>query len=288
MAQGFPVPDRQIPAARVLDRLAESPPQTLLLEGGSAGERAALALYWAARLNCQEPSAPCGLCQTCVQIQERVLRDLHFLESAEDQFKIESLRAIRPDWGQPPRGAGVRVTVFAEAQDLRPESANFLLKTLEEPRPGNVFVLLAPLRERLLETLVSRSWVITLAWPEIGQDDHQADGQTDDQAAGWVAALVEFWRTGRGWFERTSTRGAVDRALALAVLGELSRELARAMAGRPVPGPSQTLAQLFDAPGLARLDRVLAQALEALTIDATAHAAPALVLDWTATRMKRP
>ena len=279
MAPGFPIPERQLAPARVLDRLAENPPQTLLLEGGTPQERETLALYWAARVNCREPEPPCGACQDCVQIRERVFRDLLFLTSGEEHFKMEHLRSIRPVWGQPPRGSGRRTTVFAEAQNLRPEAANFLLKTLEEPRPGNLFVLTAPLRERLLETLVSRSWVVTLAWPET------REGQ--EEAAQWAAALVEFWQTGRGWFERTAGRGAVDRSLALAVVNELSRELARAMSGRPDSGPSQSLARLFGPAGLSRLDQVLSQAHEALTIDATAHAAPALVLDWTATRMKR-
>lgn len=277
--RAFDLTGRQRPAAGVLDRLAAHPPQTLLLEGGTPAERADLALYWAALLNCPGPSAPCASCPSCLQIRERAFRDLLFLDSSEDAFKIESLRAVRPVWSQPPRGSGHRVTVFAEAQDLRPEAANFLLKTLEEPRPGNVFVLLAPQRERLLETLVSRSWVVTLGWP---------DARTQDPGAAlWVLALVEFWGSGRGWFERTAARGAVDRALALAVVNELSRELVRALSGRADSEASQALVRLFGETGLARLDRVLAQALEALTIDATAHAAPALVLDWTATRMRR-
>ncbi len=266
------IPDRQEHVRRRLNALAAQPPQSLVLEGGSAAEREALALAWARRLNC--PQGGCEACETCRQIDERVFRDLHFFHGgpgAGESISIEMVRELRPVWGQPPHGAGCRVTVFHEAQYLGLEAGNALLKTLEEPRPGNVFVLTAPQRERLLPTLVSRSFVLTLAWP-------LADA-AEPEAGEWREALLGFWESGRGWFGRTMGKGALDRGMAQRVLVEVMRVLALALSGSEAP-EAVRLARLFDAPSLRRLDLALAQGQEALT----AQVNPVLVLDWIATR----
>lgn len=268
-----------------LRTLSVRPPQSLVMEGASVAGRMAAALAWAKALNCADrDSGGCGACMTCRQIDERAYRDLivvdrQFFDDDPKTANIDQIRALLPVWGQPPHGAGRRVTIFAEAQDLHPSAANLLLKTLEEPRPGNVFVLLAPQRERLLQTLVSRSFVLTLPWPE------SAPPEAD--AAEWIAALLRFWDSGQGWFERTGTKGAADRGLALRILSGLSRELALALALPPGDAPAQRqesstarrLARLGPA-GLRRLDLVLATAQEALT---QPTAPVALVLDWLAT-----
>lgn len=298
-----PAPPPIVVDGQVLARmhtLSVRPPQSLVMEGASAAGRMAAALAWAKALNCADrDSGGCGACMTCRQIDERAYRDLivvdrQFFEDDPKTANIDQIRALLPVWGQPPHGSGRRVTIFAEAQDLHPSAANLLLKTLEEPRPGNVFVLLAPQRERLLQTLVSRSFVLTLPWPE------SAPPEAD--AAEWIAALLRFWDSGQGWFERTGTKGAADRGLALRILSGLSRELAFALALPPGdsqpadsrPGASQSgsgpaqrqesstarrLARLGPA-GLRRLDLVLATAQEALT---QPTAPVALVLDWLAT-----
>ncbi|MBI5519948.1 MAG: DNA polymerase III subunit delta' [Desulfovibrio sp.] len=266
-----------------LRALCARPPQTLCMEGGTAPDREAAAMAWAKLLNCVDPAEKgCGQCSACRQIDERAFRDLivvdkAYFEEAKQQESLsgtDAMRRLLPVWGQPPHGAGSRVTIFIEAQDLHPAVANLLLKTLEEPRPGNVFVLLTPQRERLLQTLVSRSFVLTLPWP---RPDAPEPG-----AAEWIDALLTFWDTGQGWFERTGSKGAADRGLALRILSGLSQGLACALAQRgdgqesPV---ARRLARLGPA-GLRRLDLVLAQAQEALTMP-TAPAA--LVLDWLAT-----
>ncbi|MGE4503861.1 MAG: DNA polymerase III subunit delta', partial [Desulfovibrionaceae bacterium] len=157
--------------------------------------------------------------------------------------------------------------------------SNALLKSLEEPRPGNVFVLLTPQRERLLPTLVSRSWVFTLAWP--------GEGPPPEGAQDLARHLVEYWRTGRGWFDQTQAKIAAP--FALDFVNYLMARQRDAMTGRhtgqggdPV---ADDLARLFDAAGLRRLDLALARAQEALSLSPSA-VNPALVLDWVAASVK--
>ena len=274
-ADAFGVPERQSHVLSGLDALARAMPQALILEGGSAGERAAVAMWLAARLNCPADAAPCGVCPTCRQILDKVFLDLQYFDGAAETIKVEAMREVRRLVGEPPRGQGRRVIILAEAQGLTDEAGNALLKAMEEPRPGNVFVLLAPQRERLFATLVSRSFVMTLAWPDPGLPS-PAGGEDDPWPL--LDALHQFWRTGRGWFSAVKTRpsrGAAERAVT-----ELSRELAGFLAGRDDVPLAALLGPCRDPDVPRRLDLLLAESQEALILTVN----PALVLDRLATR----
>jgi DNA polymerase-3 subunit delta' len=265
-------------ARQILSRLrtlSAHAPQSLVIEGGTEADRTTAALAWAATLNCtgQPEARPCCQCAPCVQIAQGVFLDLKVF-GGENKISTDEVREALPEWGQPPRGPGRRVSIFLGAHEFHPAVANLLLKTLEEPRPGNVFVLLAPQRERLLQTLVSRSFVLTLPWPE--------PKAAEPDVAEWLAALLHFWDTGQGWFERTGTKGSADRAMALRLLSACQRELTLAVAGNTQHSPAaRRLARLGPA-GLRRFDLVLGQAQEALNQPTVM---PALVLDWIATAM---
>jgi len=262
-------------AVKRLDAIAHDPPQSIVIEGGDAESRVALSLYWAMRLNCASGKQVCGQCPACKQIGDLAYNDLLFFDGREGLIKVDMVRDQRGTWGQPPNGDGYRVSVFAEAQMFMTEAANALLKSLEEPRPGNVFVLSAPQRERLLDTLVSRSWVVTLAWPDVRSNSPEINE--------WTTALVNFWSSGRGWFERTSAKGAVDKHLALQVVLGMQRELREALSGACSTPLSTTLANTHDLKSLRRIGLVLDQAQDALNTQVPVN--PAMVLDWVATRM---
>lgn len=266
-----------------LHRLAANPPQVLLMEGGTVEERAAMSFYWAALLNCtlneSEGPRPCLACSACAQMIACRHRDMFFLDGREESIKIDDVRAVRGVLGEPPRDNGQRMVILCEAQSLGVEAANALLKSLEEPRPGTSFVLLAPQRERLLPTLVSRSWVLTLAWPE----SHGADASSDPlevQAAEWGDALAEFARTGTGWFQRTASKSSLDNGVAQRVVVYCQRELVSAITGNV----HSELARLFagvDSLVHRRVDEVLAECQESLVYNVN----PAIVMDWLATRV---
>ena len=271
----FSVPERQARILSELEALAAAPPQALILEGGTAGERAAVAMWLAARLNCREPGTPCGVCPTCRQILDKVFLDLHYYDGGQESLKVDTMREVRRLVGEPPRGTGTRVIILAEAQALTDEASNALLKAMEEPRPGNMFLLLAPQRERLFATLVSRSWVLTLAWPDTA--DPSPGGDADDP---WplLDALHQFWRTGRGWFGAGRTK--LSRLAAERVLTELSRELAAALAGRDDTPLAAQLCSCRDPDVIRRLDLLLAESQEALILAVN----PSLTLDRLATQ----
>ena len=264
-----------------LQRLAETPPQVLLLEGGSAEGRLAAAHYWMALLNCERPalSAPCLGCAVCRAMVSHLHRDCFFLDGTVGSIKIDDVRVLRSVLGEPPRETRYRAVLFREAQALGEAAANALLKSFEDPRPGTSFILLAPQRERLLPTLVSRSMVLTLPWPR------SEDAATQEALASWEAALCTFLQSGREFFERSGSKGAVDADLAHALISLCRHSMLGCIKARqegvaPREGLESILARLPDA-RLRMLDEGLAECQDSLLYGVN----PTLVVEWLATRM---
>ncbi|MDR2488624.1 MAG: DNA polymerase III subunit delta' [Desulfovibrio sp.] len=271
-----------------LERLRPAPPQVLLLEGGTTDDRLAAAHYWSLLLNC--PAAisppegagvgvPCLDCSECLRMLMHMHRDCFFFDGRAGSIKIDDVRAMRAVLGEPAREARCRTVIFCEAQSLVEAAANALLKSLEEPRPGTSFVILAPQREALLPTLVSRSLVLTLPWP------HAADPGSQAHLAPWEDALCSFLRGGCGFFERSGSRGAVNPALAHDLINVCRRALVRRLFSMqsgiaPAEGLDVLLARL-PLQRLRILDEALAECQDSLMYKVDA----ALVLEWLATRL---
>ena len=269
-----------------LDRLSIAPPQVLLLEGGTADERLAAAHYWALLLNCPSPGdaetdkrEPCLECAECTRMITHLHRDCFFFDGLAASIKTEEVRALRPVLGDPPREAKYRIVIFREAQALVEAAANALLKSFEEPRPGTSFLLLTPQRERLLPTLVSRSLTLTLPWP---LDDSLEE---DARLVAWEATLCTFLQTGKGFFEHSGGKGAVDAALVHGIAGLCRRALLQRLRAKksgvtPSEGLESALAQASSRQ-LRILDEALAECQDSLLYNAN----PTLILEWLVTRM---
>ncbi len=72
-----------------LNAIAHDPPQSIVIEGGDADSRVALALYWAMRLNCASGDIPCGQCPACKQIADFAFNDLLFFDGREGLIKVQ-------------------------------------------------------------------------------------------------------------------------------------------------------------------------------------------------------
>lgn len=272
----------------ILSRLSGQPPQVLLLEGGSAAARDALARYWAALLLCPHAALgePCLHCSTCLRLG--ILAYTDFLaydgriSNREDEenpgpvraCSIKNIRELKSRLGDTPHEGLRRIVQLSGLDRSRDEAANALLKVLEEPSPHTCFVLLVAQREQLLPTLVSRSWTLTLPWPDI----HHIDADL----LPWLDALAGFMEHGRGWLEGTAAKGAVDTALAERVLVGCGKALGAALGKQPDSLLSRQLAA-FSPAAQAELAIVLAHAQEELACAVT----PARILDSLAVQLHR-
>ena len=224
-------------------------------------------------------AAPCLECPECIRMLTHLHRDCFFFDGLAGSIKIDEVRAMRAVLGEPAREARCRIVILREAQSLVEAAANALLKSLEEPRPGTSFILLAPQRERLLPTLVSRSFVLTLPWP------WEEDAERRDLLAPWEAALCSFMKSGRDLFERSAGKGSVDAALVHELAGLCRRALARRISalqsGAPPGEGLESLLARLPAQRLRMLDEALAECQDSLIYNVN----PTLVLEWLATRM---
>lgn len=222
----------------VLHRLSANPPQVLLLEGGTEPQRLAAARYWAACVNCPQPGSeggPCLICPTCMQIDAGEHLDVLAydgrISNADDEahpgpiraLNMDNIRELKQKLRDAPHGQGRRVVLLMGVEQNRSNAANALLKALEEPSPSSCFVLLAAQREQLLPTLVSRSLCLTLPWPD--------SLSRDPALQPWEEALALFITSGRGLFERTGARNALDARLAGQILLSCQKSMSRVMSG---------------------------------------------------------
>ncbi|MBU1349337.1 DNA polymerase III subunit delta' [Patescibacteria group bacterium] len=120
----------------------------------------ALALFQAVNCEKQDGDEPCGECGSCRRALAGQHEDLMVLAppkgQASAQIKVEEVREVIRTLSFAPYGGGTRLVLIREAEHLNLTSANVLLKTLEEPPPGNLIVLTVQDAKGILPTLVSR------------------------------------------------------------------------------------------------------------------------------------
>lgn len=124
---------------------------------GSGKLDAAWALAQA--LLCAEEAIPgaCAACDDCVRVARRTHPDVHYYapESATG-YLIAQTRDLLEDVALSPIRAKRKVYIIDRAEQLRANTANALLKTLEEPPESVTFILLGTSSDIMLPTIVSR------------------------------------------------------------------------------------------------------------------------------------
>jgi DNA polymerase-3 subunit delta' len=124
-----------------------------------------VALAAAQALNCLEPVRDadglpfdaCGKCRACDRIARGVHVDVIMLEPDERaSIKVDVVRDMLGRTGYRPFEGKRRVVLIREADTLGEEAQNALLKNLEEPPPGTVFILTTAVPGVLLSTVRSR------------------------------------------------------------------------------------------------------------------------------------
>lgn len=93
-------------------------------------------------LNCEQgvSSTPCGVCSTCVEIDEGRFIDLIEVDGAS-RTKVEDTRELLENIQYAPTRGRFKVYLIDEVHMLSSHSFNALLKTLEEPPPHVKFLL---------------------------------------------------------------------------------------------------------------------------------------------------
>jgi DNA polymerase-3 subunit delta' len=144
----------------------DSLPPSLIFAGPSGIGKRLVALSTAQALNCTSRLAPsgataeidaCGVCAACRRIARAMHPDVLLVEPGEKgSIKIEQVRDIVDCAAYRPFEGRRRVMIVDDADALVVPAQNALLKTLEEPPPSSVFILVTSRPDVLLPTVRSR------------------------------------------------------------------------------------------------------------------------------------
>ena len=172
----------------------------LLLQGPSGVGKWQFAQRAAAALLCEgsigADQRPCGECRSCVLVRAGNHPDRLLLTPKEDRsvIDVEQVRARIAELSLTPHYADRRVILVNPADGLNRSAANTLLKTLEEPPGGVVFLLLSARAAMLPATVRSRCLGIRFQAPATDAAKHWLHEQGIDDADSVMQAL--HWNGG--------------------------------------------------------------------------------------------
>lgn len=141
--------------------------QAYLITGAPNIGKNTLAHTFAMALNCEEPdvlSRPCYTCRNCKKIISGNHSDILYSDTLSDTgiMKIETVRTITSRIAMKPYEGRYRIAIVHDFDHAQPRTQDAMLKTLEEPPPHAIIILLATSLEHILSTITSRSQVIQL------------------------------------------------------------------------------------------------------------------------------
>jgi DNA polymerase-3 subunit delta' len=209
-----------------LQALRARMPHAILFHGAAGTGKAGFIEHFAQSLLCENAGPgghACGACVSCGWFAQHNHPDYRRVrpESFEDEvsgegeegedkkaaksktpskeIKIEQIRQLADFMNISTHRQGLRVVVLYPAEALNMPASNALLKTLEEPPPGTVFLLSSNSLDRLLPTILSRCRKFALPMP--GHDEAlawlkaqgvaDADSWLREQGGAPLAALAQ-------------------------------------------------------------------------------------------------
>jgi DNA polymerase-3 subunit delta' len=167
----------------------------LLLQGAEGLGKQSFAAWLACAVLCDKSAGSalecCGECAGCALFAAGSHPDLLWVVPEEDkqQISIDQVRAATERLTKTSYRQGYKVAIVNPAHLMTPSAANSVLKTLEEPSPRSLLILVTSQPSTLLPTVRSRCQKVTIPRP------------SRDQAIAWLreksgravdSALLEF------------------------------------------------------------------------------------------------
>ncbi len=195
-----PILPWQAPSWQSMQHLRKNMPHALLFYGNAGIGKQIFAQQLAKALLCEKPQGDgfaCNNCPSCTWFAEdnhpdfRCVRpEILEAEPADDaskEIKIDQIRALADFMNISTHRSGLRVVLLYPAENLNLASSNALLKTLEEPPPKTVFLLVTHSLDKLLPTILSRCRKFALGMPGKTEALAWLKAQKVQDAENWLA-----------------------------------------------------------------------------------------------------
>lgn len=142
-----------------------------MVQGAEGLGKGSFAAWLATAVLCEKSAGHeltvCGVCTSCALVKAGSHPDLYWVAPEEDkqQLSVDQVRAACEKLSRTSFRQGYKVAIIEPAHQMTPGAANSVLKTLEEPSPGSLLVLLTSRPSGLLPTVRSRCQKLTIARP---------------------------------------------------------------------------------------------------------------------------
>jgi len=176
-------------------------PHALLVHGPRGVGKLALAERIAQRLLCEAAEAarrPCGTCNACRwflagnhpdfrRLEPEILWKDEVPDKPSRIIKIDQVRELADFTYVTTHRGGLRIVLLHPADEMQVPAANSLLKSLEEPPAGVIFLLVSHHPDRLLATIRSRCVALAVPVPPRKSALSWLAGQGVKDAERWLA-----------------------------------------------------------------------------------------------------
>lgn len=136
-----------------------------LVTGPPGSGRSNLAHAFATALLC--PEGGCGECRSCVLAAAGTHPDISVLSTERVSIPIDEVREMVANSQLGSSMGKYRIMIIEDADRMQERSSNVLLKALEEPPAGTIWLLCAPSEADMLPTIRSRVRRIGLKVPAV-------------------------------------------------------------------------------------------------------------------------
>ena len=185
-------------------------PHSFIIEGDNNIDKEGFAKAFAKALMCvQMPGEGCGRCITCRKIENDNYEDMFFVRPEDRTSKKSGTLSVKDDqisglqsrlMGKP-TGGDRNIAVISHGDTMTQRAQSRLLKTLEEPTPGTVIMILVENGEMLLPTIDSRCVKLRL---------NDIDGRSETPMTKLAAEIVEMIAGGALFFD---SRERLDKSI---------------------------------------------------------------------------